>query len=87
MQLIQTERFRKSFDDLDIPTKKKAKKQFVLFINNLFHPSLHTEKLEPKKRNMWSFRVDKQFRVIFTFKDSEKIYLLDIGPHDIYRKL
>lgn len=86
MKITETERFRKSFDALDKTQRKKAKKQFQLFIKNLFYPSLHTEKLEPKKNNIWSFRIDKNFRVIFTFPDTDTILLLDIGSHNIYKK-
>lgn len=86
MKIVETARFRKSFQSLDRRTRKKTAKQFKIFIANLFHPSLHTEKLEPKQANIWSFRIDKGFRVIFTFAEEETIMLLDIGPHDIYRK-
>lgn len=86
MKILETERFRKSYKLLDAQVKKKAKKQFAIFLKNLFHPSLNTEKLIPKQKNIWSFRVDKKFRVIFTFKGKGTILLLDIGSHDIYRK-
>ena len=87
MKVVETTRFRKSLKSLSAQTKKRTKKQFGIFLTNLFHPSLHTEKLEPKENNIWSFRVDKSTRVIFTFSDKETITLLDIGPHDIYRKV
>lgn len=87
MQITETERFRKSLKNLPSPLKKTIQKQFVLFLKNLFHPSLHTEKLIPKEKNLWSFRINKNIRVIFTFQDKKTILLLDIGPHDIYKKL
>ena len=87
MRILETRRFRGSLDQLHGSLRKKAKKQFGLFLNNLFHPSLHTEKLQPKDKNIWSFRIDKSCRVIFTFVEKETILLLDIGPHDIYKKL
>ena len=86
MKITETEQFRKSFNKLDNKLQKKTKKQFKLFLENLFHPSLNTEKLEPKNNNIWSFRIDKSSRVIFTFPEKKTILLLDIGPHDIYRK-
>lgn len=87
MKIIESSQFRKSFNKLDDKIKKKTKKQFELFLTNLFYPSLNTEKLEPKTANIWSFRIDKANRVIFTFSEKETILLLDIGPHDIYRKI
>lgn len=87
MKIIETARFRVSFENLQKTVKKKVKKQFQLFFKNLFYPSLHTEKLEPREKNIWSFRIDKSHRVIFTFLSSDTILLLDVGPHDIYRKV
>jgi len=78
MKIVESHKFRKSFNSLDISVKRKTQKQFNLFLQNVFHPSLNTEKLEP---------IDKNFRVIFTFTDKEKIYILDIGPHNIYKKI
>lgn len=87
MRIIETARFRASFEKLQKPTKQKVKKQFQLFFENIFHPSLHTEKLEPRHKNIWSFRVDKNYRVIFTLSSQETILLIDIGPHNMYRKI
>lgn len=87
MKIVETARFRKSLNGLGKPTLKIVKKQFELFLKNLFHPSLNTEKLEPKNKNIWSFRINKKLRVIFTFNVDETIVLLDIGPHDIYKKI
>lgn len=87
MEIIESGRFRKSLRGLPKPARKKVQKQFRLFLKNLFHSSLHTEKLEPKHKNIWSFRIDKNLRVIFTFIETQTILMLDIGPHDIYKKL
>lgn len=86
MKINETLTFRKSFLSLDDLIKKKVEKQCAMVIKNLFYPSLHTEKLIPKNKNIWSFRIDKCYRVIFTFTDKETILLLGIGPHDIYKK-
>jgi plasmid maintenance system killer protein len=87
MKIIETAQFRASFEKLQKPIKRKMKKQFQLFFKNMFYPSLHTEKLEPRQKNLWSFRVDKNYRVIFTFVSAETPLLLDIGPHNIYRNM
>lgn len=87
MKIIETARFRASFEKLQKPTKQKTKKQLQLFLKNMFYPSLHTEKLEPRQKNIWSFRVDKNYRVIFTFLSADTLLFLDIGPHDIYKNM
>jgi len=87
MKITETAHFRTSLKALSKKQLGTLKKQFGLLFANIFHPSLHTEKLEPKHKNIWSFRVDRNYRVIFTIPDKETILLLDIGSHDIYRKI
>ncbi len=47
---------------------QKAKKLFEQDIN---HPSLNVEILEPKHLRVYSFRLDKKYRVIFIVTDNE----------------
>lgn len=86
MKITETATFRKSFNKLPHRTRQKAKKQFQLFIKDFFYPSLHTEKLVPRHQNIWSFRIDRSYRVIFSIPSPHEIIFLDVGPHEIYRK-
>lgn len=47
----------------------KFGKQKILFEANPAHPSLNTEKLEPKSVGLYSFRIDKKLRAIFRIRD------------------
>jgi len=48
---------------------------------------LKLEKLKPTHRNLWSFRVDKNYRIIFIFSENQAEFR-DIRHHkDVYRKL
>lgn len=86
VRIILTKEFEVSYSELPELVQRKAEKQQELFRNNPFYPSLNTEKLSPKSNNLWSFRVDKKYRVIFRFADNDKVYFLNIGPHDwIYK--
>jgi proteic killer suppression protein len=86
MEIFVTREFEKFYQDLSTEIKKKAEKQERLFKNNPFHPSLHTEKLEPKHHQVWSFRIDKSYRIIFCFLNKNKVLFLTVGPHDwVYR--
>lgn len=60
---------------------KKFEKQKRFFERNPFHPSLHTELLEPKKMRVWSFRVDRKYRVLFIFRERDRVEILDINDH------
>ncbi len=59
----------------------KFEKQKKLFESNIFHPSLNTEVLEPKHLRFWSFRIDKNYRVIFIFRNKETIEIIDANNH------
>ncbi len=50
---------------------KKWNKALKLFEQNISHPSLNTELLEPKSRGIYSFRIDKKFRALFFMVGSE----------------
>jgi toxin HigB-1 len=85
-EIIVSAEFQKLYIELPVSIKKKAEKQEKLFRNNPFHPSLHTEKLEPKGKQLWSFRIDKSYRIIFRFLDGKTVLFLTVGPHGwIYR--
>lgn len=61
--------------------EKKFEKQRKIFERNPFHPSLHTELLEPKKMRIWSFRIDRKYRAIFIFFKKDIIEVIDINDH------
>lgn len=84
--LIATNAFEEAYHRLPELIRKKLDKQEAIFLSNPFHPSLHTEKLAPKRREYWSFRVDRQYRVLFRFGEAQTIYLITAGTHDfVYR--
>ncbi len=61
--------------------KKKFDKQVALFESNSRHPSLNTERLEPKQLKVYSFRIDRKYRAIFIFTTSEEMEIIDINDH------
>ena len=86
MKIILLEEFRENFSSLDNQIQKQADKQISIFKDNPFYPSLNTEKLAPKSKQLWSFRINKKYRVVFRFIDNNTILFLTIGPHDwIYK--
>ena len=86
MEILLTDEFVRLYKLLPAHIQKKAEKQEKLFRQNPFHPSLHTEKLEPKGKQVWSFRIDRSYRVLFRFAERQKVIFLTVGPHDwIYK--
>lgn len=86
LEILVAEEFQKRYKDLPKQIQRKAEKQERIFCQNPFYPSLHTEKLEPRNKEVWSFRIDKKYRIFFRFVNSNKVLFLTVGPHDwIYK--
>jgi len=85
MKVFYTRKFISLYKKLPSTIKLKAERQEKVFQGNIFYPSLNTEKLMPKKNNLWSFRVDQSYRIVFHFEGESATFLF-IGHHkDIYR--
>lgn len=55
----------------------------ALFIQDPFHSSLKTHKLTGKLKNLWSFSIEYDLRVIFYFEEkNSKAVFVNIGSHD-----
>jgi mRNA-degrading endonuclease RelE of RelBE toxin-antitoxin system len=81
-----TDEFKRRYSLLSLEIKKKAEKQERLFRYNPFYPSLHTEKLEPKGKQIWTIRIDSSYRIAFKFVDKDTVAFMTVGTHDwIYK--
>lgn len=88
IEIIYTKEFEKCYRELPESIQTKAERREQLFRINPFYPSLRTEKLHPKDRDVWSFRIDDTYRILFRFKDHHTVYFLAVGPHHwIYRAI
>lgn len=82
IEIQTTKTFDKFFKKLPYHIQKKAVLKTELFKDNPFLPILQTEKLTPKKYNVWSFRVDLDYRIVFTFLDSKTAELRFVDHHN-----
>lgn len=86
IEISVTSEFEKNYAQLPLVVQKKAEKQEQIFKENPFHSSLHTEKLEPKGKQLWSIRIDLNYRIIFRFLNAKQALFLTCGHHNqIYR--
>ena len=84
-EIITTKTFDRLFKKLDRKIQEKAVKKSDFFKNNPFNKTLRIEKLHTKKIEVWSFRVDIYYRIIFRFSNKDEVEFLFIGHHnDIY---
>jgi len=82
MQIVTTKTFDKLFKSLDKKIQRKAAQKTEMFKQNPFNPILRTEKLHPKTHDVWSFRVDLDYRVVFKFTQKDVAEFRFIGHHN-----
>lgn len=86
LEISVTDTFVRLYQKLPLHIRKKADAKTKFFRQNPFHPSLRTKKLEPHHEEMWSFWIDRDYRIKFRFVDSQRVHFLFIGNRkDIYR--
>jgi mRNA-degrading endonuclease YafQ of YafQ-DinJ toxin-antitoxin module len=54
----------------------------AIFKNDPFDPRLRTHKLSGQLKELWSFTVEYDLRVIFAFVGDQRALFVDIGAHD-----
>ena len=86
MQIIYHSDFKKSVQKAPKSQKKKLAKLIEVLRGDPFHPLLHTKRLSGKLAKFLSFRITRDWRVIFKFLSAEAVQLVDVGNRkDIYR--
>ncbi len=60
---------------------RKFEKQLNHFLVDSTYPSLNTEKMKIGHIDIYSFRIDRKYRVIFTYNSDESIEIIDINNH------
>ena len=81
-EIFYADEFKRRYRELPLSVQKKAERRERIFRLNPFHPSLGTEKLKPREKEYWSFRIDPSYRILFRFdNDNKKINFLTCGHH------
>lgn len=53
-----------------------------LFQNNPFDQKLRTHKLSGQLKDLWSFSIQYDLRVVFSFLEGDRALFVDIGTHE-----
>ncbi len=86
MQLVYADKFLKSVHRLPAAIQKHLAQQLERLQKNPHDPRLHCKILSAPLVGFYSFRVTRDYRVMFRYTDDETIHLL-ITKHrkDVYR--
>jgi addiction module RelE/StbE family toxin len=86
MRVVYSREFVKQVTVLPKKTQKMLDILLRILSKNPFYPTLHTKNLKGELSRMFSFRITRDWRVIFIFEDNNTIRLVKIGNRkDIYR--
>ncbi len=86
MRIVYAENFLKAVKNLPNGIQTKLDASLSLLIENPFHPLLHTKPLSGNLAGFYSFRVTRDWRVVFVFQAKDIIQLIRVGNRkDIYR--
>ncbi|MCX6713666.1 MAG: type II toxin-antitoxin system RelE/ParE family toxin [Candidatus Vogelbacteria bacterium] len=85
LKFIYTPVFIRQLKKLDEDLLAEVLEKMEMFKNVSSHKSLKVHKLNGKYRNCYSFSVNYEFRVIFSYGKKNVIEILTIGDHSIYK--
>ncbi|KKS13089.1 hypothetical protein A2617_01645 [Candidatus Daviesbacteria bacterium RIFOXYD1_FULL_41_10] len=85
MQIFYSSYFAKQIKKLTPEEKSLLSKFEKKFRQNPFSPDLKTHKLSGKLKNYWACSINYKIMVIFELQMNNKIILVNIGGHNIYR--
>ncbi len=81
MKIVTTKKFDKKINKQSKKIQSEFKKRIRLFIFNINNPILKTHKLSGKLKDLWSFNISSDIRVVFDKSKKNVIILVDIGSH------
>jgi len=85
LEIFYKPNFVRSYKKLSIDLQEEVRQKIRLFSSKPDHVFLKTHKLKGKLKGLYSFSVNYQYRIVFTYKSKKEASLLAIGDHDIYK--
>ncbi len=85
IEIVPTSGFRKAFKRKVRGNKNleaRFRNRVAIFQENPFDPRLKTHRLSGQLQGLWSFSIDHDVRVIFSFVDPSRALFVDIGTHE-----
>lgn len=86
MKLVFDKKFLKQAQKLPLAQQKKLATLLETLADNPFSSKLHTKQLSTPLQGVFSFRINREYRVLFRFMDADTIFLTHVKHRkDIYR--
>ena len=85
-RLIPDKHFTKNYKKLTVQLQKQIDNKLLLFAENPNHPSLRTKRIQGAEQ-LFESSVNMDIRLIWHYEDDKLIILLDVGHHDILKRI
>jgi len=85
MKIYYSSKFAREYRKLPLSVKKIAEGKEQIFRDNPFEDSLKTHKLKGGLKSLYSFSINKDYRIIFEIRDKQEFWFHSVGTHDIYK--
>jgi mRNA-degrading endonuclease RelE of RelBE toxin-antitoxin system len=85
VEIIYLPRFVKTYKKLSPNLQEEVRDKIELFRQDPGHPFLKIHKLHGILKKNHAFSVNYQYRIVFQYLSKEKVVLLCVGDHEIYK--
>lgn len=85
VKILYSKNFISQFEKLSNDTKNIIYKKIDIFKKNNKHTSLKTHKLHGDLSGFFSFSINYDLRIVFSYEENNEIHFHKIGSHDIYK--
>ena len=81
MKITTTKKFDKKIKKYSKKIQSEFKNRIELFVLDIHNPILKIHKLSGKLKDLWSFNISGDVRLVFDKSQKDVIILVDIGSH------
>lgn len=85
IEIIYAPIFIKSFKRLENNLQEEVLEKIELFKNTFNHNKLKVHKLNGVYSKCYSFSVNYKYRIVFQYESKNKVAMLAVGDHYIYK--
>lgn len=78
--------FIRQFKKLEPALQKEVLEKIELFKKTKNHKHLKVHKLKGVLKGRYSFSINYSYRAVFNYQGKNRVVLLAIGDHDVYKK-
>ncbi|MBK5215892.1 MAG: type II toxin-antitoxin system mRNA interferase toxin, RelE/StbE family [Candidatus Pacebacteria bacterium] len=85
MEILYKPTFIRQLNKLNEDLQEEVLEKIGLFNNKDNHVLLKVHKLHGELKEFYSFSVNYKIRIVFIWSDNNKVILVSIGDHDVYK--